>query len=460
MATESDAAVSQNADEITAIIREIRERVRSQYPQGQAPGLSIPLPDLLPVLHARDAAEGKVAAIGSVNPRPPGVLNSSIQWFKRQVARALGWFVRDQIDFNRSVMVYMQANLEVLNEINRSFVSIGTRVEAAKDIGTHWVRWREEWERRLTQNEIHFLRSVADLRSAYDHRLSESQNAFQDKVRLQHDDFTLAVEKAIKDVQQRFWADLEKIRLEYERLIHNELRVLRQKADSGKLAADAPRRAESVQPPLVLDYARFSDRFRGSEEYVRNSLRFYLPYFEGKRNVLDIGCGRGEFLNLLKQAGVRARGIDLDEETVALCTARELDCEVADLFAYLPEQAEGAFDGIFASQVIEHLPPERVPEFVRLAAAKLQPGGILALETPNPECLAIFATHFYLDPTHTRPLPPSLMVFYFEEAGLGGIEVHRLAPARESLPAVDELPAGFRDAFFGGLDYAIVGRKL
>ncbi|MGH9672319.1 MAG: hypothetical protein ACRD44_04000, partial [Bryobacteraceae bacterium] len=79
---------------------------------------------------------------------------------------------------------------------------------------------------------------------------------------------------------------------------------------------------------------------------------------------------------------------------------------------------------------------------------------------PNPECLAIFATHFFLDPTHTRPIPPALMVFYLEEAGFGLIEVERLSPAVESMPAVASLPADFREAFFGGLDYVVVARKL
>jgi len=86
--------------------------------------------------------------------------------------------------------------------------------------------------------------------------------------------------------------------------------------------------------------------------------------------------------------------------------------------------------------------------------------GVIAIETPNPECLAIFATHFYLDPTHTRPVPHPLLVFYLEEFGIGRIEVRKLSPAVESMPALASLPEEFRAAFFGGLDYAVIGRKL
>ena len=97
---------------------------------------------------------------------------------------------------------------------------------------------------------------------------------------------------------------------------------------------------------------------------------------------------------------------------------------------------------------------------MRLSAEKLRTGALIALETPNPECLAIFATHFYLDPTHQRPLPPPLLAFYLEEAGFGSIEVQRLSPALESLPSVGALPEEFREQFFGAMDYVIFGRKL
>ncbi len=110
--------------------------------------------------------------------------------------------------------------------------------------------------------------------------------------------------------------------------------------------------------------------------------------------------------------------------------------------------------------MIEYLPPLELPGFVRQCAAKLEKGGVLILETPNPECLAIFATHFYLDPTHQRPVPPILAAFHMEEAGLGRIEVNRLAPAIDPMPSLASLPADFRNAFFGCLDYAIIGRKL
>jgi len=110
------------AQELIELAREIRERVRSRHPT-HAPG-GVALPDLMPLLHARDAAEGKVASIGTVNPRPPGALNSLIQLLKRLAARLLDWHVREQVEFNRSVVRALSATLEALDENNRALARI------------------------------------------------------------------------------------------------------------------------------------------------------------------------------------------------------------------------------------------------------------------------------------------------------------------------------------------------
>ena len=414
--------------ELIAILREVRDRVQARHPQGSVGDL--PLPDLMPLVHARDSALGKVASIGMVNPRAGGALNALIQAWKRFLARVLDWHVREQVVFNRNIVECIDAAIEALNQNNR----------AISELAGHWAQLRLGWEHRLDQSEIRFLRSVADL-----------QAAFQHTTRTQHREFTAALQKAV-----------EKMRLDSDRLIHSELRLIRQRiaVEQAPAPGGATPPAASVVSHPAFDYGRFAERFRGNEEYVKAGQRIYFDDFTGRRNVLDIGCGRGEFLEMMREAGVPARGIDLSAESVALCRQKGLGAEAADLFVFLAQQPEGVFDGIFCSQVVEHLPPERLPEMIKLAASRLAPDGVIAIETPNPECLAIFATHFYLDPTHTRPIPHPLLMFYLEEFGVGGIEVRRLSPALETMPALATLPADFREAFFGGLDYAVVGRKL
>jgi O-antigen chain-terminating methyltransferase len=157
--------------------------------------------------------------------------------------------------------------------------------------------------------------------------------------------------------------------------------------------------------------------------------------------------------------------VDADSDAIAACRERGLNVEQADLFEYLERQPGNSLGGVFCSHVVEHLPPARLPRLIALIGDKLSPGGVLAIETPNPNCLAIFAGDFFLDPTHVRPVPSRQLHFYFEECGLGQIEIRELHPAsalHPELAALDgsaELRA-FRDKFFGGLDYAIIGRKL
>ena len=451
--------------ELIAILQDVRDRVRARNPQTSAGKLDIPLPDLTALLHARDAAMGKVAAIGSVNPRPGGLVNSVVQGWKKFVARVLDWHVREQVEFNRKIVGCIDAALDAINANNRALVELGNRIAVAeelKDIKHHWIDWRDQWERRLQQNEMQFLRSVADLQGASQHRANLMDANYRDLVRAQHKDFEGALERFTVEIQKRLWADLEKSRGEFERLIHTELRLIRQRAPVAPIAPPSePATAPAAAPAeFEFDYARFAERFRGSEDYVKAGQQFYLPYFQGRENVLDIGCGRGEFLEMMQAAGVPARGIDLGDESVEVCLRKGLQAEKADLFEYLAALPEASLDGIFCSQVIEHLPPERLPAMIKLAASRLARDGVIAIETPNPECLAIFATHFYLDPTHTRPVPHPLLSFYLEEFGVGKLEVRRLSPAVDSMPPLASLPEEFRQSFFGALDYAVLGRKL
>ena len=500
--------------ELIAILREVRERVRGQRPEG------IPVADLMGLVHARDSALGKVAAIGTVNPRGGGLGNSMVQAWKRLVARVLDWHVREQVEFNRQVLACVDAAIEALNEDNRVLVELGNRIAAAQenlraaqeslgqdiqaaqeslgrdiqaaqdrlgrditaareslgqeiqmvqeslgpemaDIRKHWAEWRAGWEHKLAQNEIQFLRSVADLQGAFQHRSTLMDMSFRETVRGQHADFTGALERSAVEIQKRLW-------LEFERTIHAELRLIRQRSQvvaAGGEGAGHPAThgqvARPVQEPApAIDLARFALCFRGSEEYVKAGQRQYVANFEGCQNVLDIGCGRGEFLEIMREANIPAVGIDLSGESVAICRLKGLQAETADLFTYLAGLPEESLDGIFCAQVVEHLPPERLPEMIQLCASRLGRNGVMVIETPNPECLAIFATHFYLDPTHARPIPHKLLAFYLEESGVGVMEVRKLAPAVESMPSLDLLPEAFREAFFGGLDYAIIGKKL
>src|SRR5580693_3963813 len=122
-----------NDDELTAAIQAVRDRVRARYPENGLGLEGVAAADLLPLLHARDAAEAKVAAIGTVNPRPPGLKNSIAQWFKRKVARALDWHIREQVEFNRASMKCVQAALEALADTNRALAALASHNRALRE---------------------------------------------------------------------------------------------------------------------------------------------------------------------------------------------------------------------------------------------------------------------------------------------------------------------------------------
>lgn len=463
-------------DELTAAIQAVRDRVRARYPENGLGLEGVGTADLHPLLHARDAAEAKVAAIGTVNPRPPGFKHSIAQWFKKKIARALDWHVREQIEFNRASMRCVQASLDALAETNRALVALAAhqrtieqshREEMAalyreaqelKDIRTHWAEWRTGFEERRAANEIHVLRTISELQGAFQHRVTLQDQNFREATRQQHREFTESIGHAMLDVQKRMWVDLEEIRRQYEKLIHNELKVIRQKV----AATPAPMAVASTTPQtqINIDWLRFAESFRGPADEIIERQRRYVLRFGGSAPVLDLGCGRGEFLAAAREAGLAASGIDLSDECVTLCRFQGLHAEKADLFAYLDALADRSLGGIYCSQVVEHIDPLRLPDLILLMAKKLRAGALAVIETPNPECLAIFATHFYIDPTHTRPVPARLLGFYMEEAGFGRLEVEKLSPAVDSMPALAELPPAVREQFFGGLDYVIFGRKL
>jgi O-antigen chain-terminating methyltransferase len=452
--------VDEKSEELAAVIAEIRDRVRARNTNGDHG--AIPLPDLTPLLHARDSAEAKVASIGTVNPREGGLKNSVIQKVKRTISRALDWHVREQVEFNRGVMECVQATIEELNvckqslsllagKLSRETEALRSEANELKDIRAHWVEWRAGWEQKLSNNEIHFLRSISDLQASFHHRVAlEAKNTLAE--------FQSSMIRQNEEMQQRFWDELGKAREEYERMIHSELRVVRQRASLAQAAAQV---AYSAPPEFAnVDWLKFADRFRGSEDDIRSRQQLYAKRFRGHAPVLDLGCGRGELIQVLAEAGIAARGVDSNDDSIALCAAKGIQADKADLFTYLRDLPDASLGGVVCCQVIEHLPPRRLPEMIQLIHAKLRAGGLVALETPNPECLAIFATHFYIDPTHRHPLPPALTTFYLEEAGFGLIEVERLSPAIESMPPVADLPESFRKAFFGSLDYAAFGTKL
>jgi O-antigen chain-terminating methyltransferase len=176
-----------------------------------------------------------------------------------------------------------------------------------------------------------------------------------------------------------------------------------------------------------FDYFAFERRFRGSMAEIKGRQAQYLHIFAGRDDVLDIGCGRGEFLELLAEHGVRAHGVDMNPAMVECCRARGLTVVQGDMFEHLNGLQDAGLDGIFVAQVVEHLTPGGIARLIGLCAAKLRPGGLMVAETVNP-CCPIALGHFFLDPSHVRPVPAELLRFMFEQHAFRAQAVRYSAP--------------------------------
>lgn len=203
-----------------------------------------------------------------------------------------------------------------------------------------------------------------------------------------------------------------------------------------------------------FDYLQFENQFRGSEEMIKERQQYYLKYFEGCVNVLDIGCGRAEFIELAQKNEIGVTGIDMEANNQIYCRQKGIEIIHGDVFPFLVNNEDNTFDGIFSSQVIEHLPFRRLQQLAHLFYQKVKPGSYIVLETVNPLC-PLALQHFYTDLTHEKPLFPKVLRFLFENYKLNYVHTIFSVPIDPNLPAKtlkEELAANY-------LDYAIVIKK-
>ncbi|MBB1074783.1 methyltransferase domain-containing protein [Rhodoferax sp. 4810] len=212
-------------------------------------------------------------------------------------------------------------------------------------------------------------------------------------------------------------------------------------------------------------YQSFENHFRGSSEVIQQRLAVYLPYLMAspineQTPLLDIGCGRGDWLALLKNHGYAARGIDSNADAIALAQQRGLIVTQAEMMVVLNQQPAQSLGAMTALHVVEHLPFVQVLQLLDEMRRVLIPGGLVIIETPNPENLTVGACHFYTDPTHQRPIVPAVLEFALKQAGFIDVQILHLNPdlPEHHLPGDDLLTQQFNRYLHGARDYAVVAR--
>ena len=236
--------------------------------------------------------------------------------------------------------------------------------------------------------------------------------------------------------------------------------------------ADSAPKKESGDSYTALNYFKFQNNFRGTRSQIIERQTIYLPYFKDSTEpVLDIGCGRGELLHILREEDIPAFGIDLYPEYVIEGELSGLDVRQGDGIAFLKE-TDMRFGGIFSAHVVEHISFANLQTRCFTAYEKLVPGGYLILETPNPTCLSIFSNAFYVDPTHIKPVHPLLLAYILREAGFSEVQTVYTEATRagEPLPLIDSDAIRNLDEvnhaiervsslLYGSQDYAVIAKK-
>jgi SAM-dependent methyltransferase len=238
----------------------------------------------------------------------------------------------------------------------------------------------------------------------------------------------------------------------------------------GRGTTQSAQAAPSEQPTLAaagasFDYLAFEARFR-PEESVAERHQAYVEELRSERRVVDLGAGRGELVKLLTEAGVSAYAVEIEPDFVQLIRDEGLEVIDQDAVEHLRGLDDGLLGGIVASHVVEHLPAAAVSELVTLAADKLAQGGVLILETPNPESLVAGSVNFHRDLTHLRPIHPDTLAFLCDSAGFSQVEIRRLSrvPDEERLPEtgaenIDTVVRQLNELLYGYQDYAVLARK-
>jgi SAM-dependent methyltransferase len=325
-----------------------------------------------------------------------------------------------------------------------------------------------DFARRLTAVEdssIESMLAMSDEQEDHRARLARLENLLNgEAVAMKIDDGAAALRQSLDERLSRTEVTVATNRqevIDQERRISLILEAVRRRPE---LMPEALR----VQDEHAIDdlYVAFEDRFRGTRSDIKERLRFYLPILaesqagSTKRPVVDVGCGRGEFLELLRDEGLTGHGVDTNEAMVATCQALGLDCVAEDALAFLGRQPAGSLGAVTGFHIIEHLPFNTMVRLFDAALAALAPGGVMVFETPNPANLLVASRWFYLDPTHRNPLPGEMVAMIAEARGFCRVSIVEMHPMDQRFGGNDKVLREQLDQLFHGpQDYALLARK-
>jgi 2-polyprenyl-3-methyl-5-hydroxy-6-metoxy-1,4-benzoquinol methylase len=391
------------------------------------------------------------------------------------------WSIEDRLvevsarlgEQNRSIEHTLAQQAEQIDELQRERSSLEARLQEMRD------RFGEE----ITAMAVRLAAAAEEANASMQGRidaLAEQLQLLQQDRRAQRNELEALVTTVSGKVGDQDFVLLSR-QVTMQRFASVELqRRLGMLLDEVRRRLPSPLKADQLQQFAAEDahrldemYAELEMRFRGSHESVKQRAEHYLAAIleagvgTVEAPVLDLGCGRGEWLDLLAERGLAARGVDLNRVFLAACRERGLDVVESDVLAYLRELPDASIGAITSLHVVEHLPLNAFIELLDASHRVLMPGGLIALETPNPENLLVATHFFYLDPTHRNPLPPALLQWMVQARGFTDVRVEYLTEHRATAsiePVPDDVPGAHQinhlvSLVNQALDYTVVAQK-
>ncbi len=437
---------------------------------------------------------------GQLNPRQPGALNNAVQFGKKVMRRSLSWYTRPLHLFQGAVIRSLQHGGNILDDHRGQLHKHSEALNLHADVMERNKAWlaeqihllgtaneqrvqqlREQLNARWASHESNLARAIENLVVPLQQAVGALQSSAADRAQQQgHDIGRLQAEaqkareefNALHAVVRQTSGQL-KVR---ERDLRRLLRVVGPEAVQQMSTKVSPVPAmfpSEIKDELTFDYFAFEERYRGDEADTRSKQQTYVDYFRGRDNVVDLGCGRGEFLEALREVGISAHGIELGMDQILLCQEKGLDVVQQDLFTFLEAAPDDSLGGIFSAQVIEHMTASDQLRYVALAYRKCKPGSPVIFETINPQCVYALVRNFFLDPTHVRPVHPETLQFVMESCDFRNVQLRFSSPAEGlQVPALqlegngsstlEEFNAGIarlNELLYGFQDYAVIGWK-
>jgi O-antigen chain-terminating methyltransferase len=425
-------------------------------------------------------------SIAELVSRPSSRLSWPGRFAKRAMRRLLRFVLSPQLDFDHAVGVCLEAAEHGLAAQGQQLEEQSRRIDELEAVTPRLAAQGQQLEAQ--SRRIDELRAAVERLAALSSENTDGLQSSSERI----GGLEAFLPKLLQDIHTDF-AEIRAVQASMGRqtdevggeLVANtvDVKKLRKRLDEFKREATSEQKRirtleERFEPLVDLDHFDFAKAYRGDENEIKTRLEKYAHSYGPVKRILDFGCGRGEFLLECSELGIGAYGVDRDADMVSHCELQGLEAVQGDALQHLEGLPARSLDGIFSAQVVEHLTPAEIVQLIQLASEKLKRGGKIIIETINPNTWSAMRW-FYLDPSHSQPVPADMLRFFLEEANFEVLDILYSSPVSEgerlSFMKVDtqledstladlleqnnENVQRLNDLLFGPQDYAIVAER-